>query len=95
MVERNTQVRQEEISKYGIKNTCIPLEKKIVKISPKVWENGHSFVRISDVMQVVHYSKMGVYIDVIEKRYIYKETEERNQRNNRHTVSLTKFSRSY
>jgi hypothetical protein len=50
-------------------------------------EQQHSLGTIEETMDIVHTTSKGRLLNVIEKFYIYKETKNNNQINDRHTVA--------
>jgi uncharacterized protein (UPF0335 family) len=49
-------------------------------------ENNHSMGPTEEVMDILHTTRKGKYMDTVEKFYIYKETQENNQINDKNTV---------
>jgi transposase-like protein len=49
-------------------------------------DNNHSMGPIGEVMDVLHTTRKGKYMDTVEKFYIYKETWKNNQINDKNTV---------
>jgi len=47
---------------------------------------GHSFGPMNEIMNVIHYERKRKMLDTLEKFYIYRETKNGNQINNRLTV---------
>jgi len=51
-----------------------------------VINEGHSFGSMNEIMNVVHFERKGKMLDTLEKFYIYRETKNGNQINDRLTV---------
>jgi len=51
-----------------------------------VINEGHSFGPIDEIMNIIHYERKGKMLDTLEKFYIYRETKNGNQMNDRLTV---------
>jgi hypothetical protein len=51
-----------------------------------VTDEGHAFGPMNDVMEEVHTAEKGRLLDTLEKFYIYIETQNGNQINDRLTV---------
>jgi len=51
-----------------------------------VINEGHSFGPMNKIMSVIHFERKGKMLDTLEKFYIYRETKNRNQINDRLTV---------
>jgi hypothetical protein len=49
-------------------------------------EEGHSFSTIYNIMQVLHYHKIGAHLNTIECFYIQAEYATKNYLNDSHTV---------
>jgi endo-alpha-1,4-polygalactosaminidase (GH114 family) len=43
---------------------------------------------IGEIMDILHTTRKGKYMDTVEKFYIYKETQKNNQINDKNTVKL-------
>jgi hypothetical protein len=72
--------------------TCIHLKTIISsEFAHHLLEGGHSFGKISDIMEVLHFSeKGGIHGYYRKKCCIYWATESENQLNDKHTVSPIK-----
>jgi hypothetical protein len=57
------------------------------KFAQDLLDNGHSFGKIEDIIQILYYNNKGSYMDTIEKFYIYRETANNKQINDRHAVN--------
>ena len=53
-------------------------------------EYGHSFDKMENIMQIIHFNKKGARMDTVEKFYIYKETMKGNQLNEKYRVQPNK-----
>jgi len=51
-----------------------------------VINEGHSFGTIDETMNIIYYERKGKMLDTLEKFYIYRETKNGNQINDRITV---------
>jgi len=51
-----------------------------------VINEGHSFGPMNEIMNVIHFERKGKMLDTLEKFYIYRETKNGNQTNDRLTV---------
>jgi len=51
-----------------------------------VINEGHSFGPMDEIMNVIHFERKGRMLDTLEKFYIYRETKNGNQINDRLTV---------
>jgi hypothetical protein len=56
------------------------------KFAQHLLENGHSFGRIENIMDILYTTKKGKKMDTLENFYIFKETCNNNQINDRNTV---------
>jgi len=54
-------------------------------------ENHHSIGHKNDIMEILHTANIGHSMDNIEKYYIYKETNNCNQSNDKNTVKPNKI----
>ena len=54
-------------------------------------ENHHPIGHIDNIMEILHITKKGRTMDTIEKYYIYKETKNGNQINDKNTVKQNKI----
>jgi len=60
------------------------------KFTERLLQNGQSFGKIENVMQILHSNRKCHYINKMEKCHIYKETISDIELNERHTVTPTK-----
>jgi len=51
-----------------------------------VINEGHAFGTIDEIMNIIQYERKGKMLDTLEKFYIYRETKNGNQINDRLTV---------
>jgi hypothetical protein len=56
------------------------------KFAQHLLETGHEFGKIDDTMSILYYKKKVKHVDTMEKFYIYRETKDNNQLNDKHTV---------
>ena len=54
-------------------------------------ENHHSIGHIDNIMEILYITKKGRTMDTIEKYYIYKETKNENQINDKNTIKQNKI----
>jgi len=54
-------------------------------------ENRHSIGHIDDIMEILYINNKGRLMDTIDKYYIYKETKNGNQINDKKTVNQNKI----
>jgi len=55
-------------------------------LAQHVIKEGHSFGPTNEIMNVIHFERKGKMFDNLEKYYIYRETKNGNQINDRLTV---------
>jgi len=55
-------------------------------VAQHVINEGHSFGPKDEIMNIIHYERRGKMLDTLEKFYIYRETKNGNQINDRPTV---------
>jgi len=53
------------------------------KFAQHVLDEGHTFCPMVDIMDIVHIGKKGRMLDTLEKYYIYRETQNGSQINDR------------
>jgi len=56
------------------------------KFAQHIINEGHAFGRMNDIMDIIHFARKGKMVDTLEKFYIYRETRNGNQVNDRLTV---------
>jgi hypothetical protein len=61
------------------------------KFAQHLLATGHEFGKMEDFMTVLYYDKKGRHLDTTEKFYIYRETVNNNQLNDKHTISYNKI----
>ena len=61
------------------------------KFAMHLLENHHPIGHIDNIMEILHITKKGRTMDTIEKYYIYKETKNGNQINDKNTVKQNKI----
>jgi len=61
------------------------------KFATHLIENHHSIRHIDDIMENLHITYEGRSMDTIDKCYIYKETKNSNQINDKNTINLNKI----
>ena len=61
------------------------------KFATHLIENNHSIGHIDDIMEILHIAKKGRSMDTIANYYIYKETKNCNQINDKNTVKPNKI----
>jgi len=49
-------------------------------------DNNHSIVPINDIMEILHTTNKGPFMDTVEKFHICRETQANNQINDKNTV---------
>jgi hypothetical protein len=62
-------------------------ENKKSNFTKHLIENKHSLNSMENTMEIIHTTSKGRLLNVIEKFYIYKETKNNSQINDRHTVT--------
>jgi hypothetical protein len=55
------------------------------KYMQHILETGHMFRKMKDIMSIKHYDKRGKHLDTMERFFIYPETKNNNQLNDKHT----------
>ena len=64
------------------------------KFAQHVLDEGHSFGPMTNIMDIIHIEKKGRMLDTLEKYYIYRETQNGNQINDKLTFRKTPFSKA-
>ena len=57
------------------------------KFAQRLLDNGHSFGKIEDIIEILHYNNKDCYMDTISKFYICRETATNKQINDGHAVN--------
>ena len=63
-------------------------------VTQHVLDEGHSFGPMTNIMDIIHIEKKGRMLDTLEKYYIYRETQNGNQINDKLTFRKTPFSKA-
>jgi len=63
------------------------------KFAQHVPDEGHAFGPMVDIMDIIHIEKTGRMLDTVEKYYIYRETQNGSQINDKLTVQKIRYLR--
>jgi hypothetical protein len=56
------------------------------KFAQRLLGYGHSFGKVENIIQLLHFNKKGIHLDTVEKFCVYKESEKENRLKDAHSV---------